>query len=76
MTFLIIFRKKEESINNIFPFTQLFWNQRLKTFKNCKNAIRPKVRFTSEIISELIRTTESLKGVKRFVVMSFDEIKI
>ena len=44
--------------------------------RDYKNAITPKACFNPEIIKELTRIAEPLKGVQRFVVLSFDEIKI
>ena len=47
-----------------------------RTLKNYKNAIRPHAGFNSEIIRELVKTATPLKGHQRYIVLSFDEIKI
>ena len=47
-----------------------------RTLCDYKNAIRPTAGFNHEIIQELVELTEPLKGSQRFVVLSFDEIKI
>ena len=47
-----------------------------RTLRVYKNAITPKAGFDSEIIKELVRIAERLQGVQRFVVMSFDKIRI
>lgn len=47
-----------------------------RTLRDYKNAIRPSVGFNPEVIQELKRTTANLKGCQRFIVLSFDEVKI
>ena len=47
-----------------------------RTLRDYKNAIRPTAGFNPEIIAELSKTTDKLQGIQRFVVLSFDEIKI
>ena len=47
-----------------------------RTLRDYKNAIRPSVGFSHEIVDELIKTASNLEGVKRYVVLSLDEIKI
>ena len=47
-----------------------------RTLRDYKNAIKPSAGFNPEVIEELIKTTSSLKDHQRFVVLSFDEVKI
>ena len=47
-----------------------------RTLRDYKNAIRPSAGFNKEIIDELIKTSAPLLGYQRFIVLSFDEIKI
>jgi len=47
-----------------------------RTLRDYKNAIRPSTGFNPEVIQELIDTTKSLINFQRFIVISFDEMKI
>ena len=47
-----------------------------RTLRDYKNAIKPKAGFNSEVVEELIKTSTKLSGIQRYVVLSFDEIKI
>ena len=47
-----------------------------RTLRDYKNAIKPSAGFNSKVIEELIKTSSKLKDHQRFVVLSFDEIKI
>ena len=47
-----------------------------RTLRKYKNAIRPHAGFNYEIISELLKTATALKGNQRYIVLSFDELKI
>ena len=47
-----------------------------RTLLDYKNAIMPKAGFNDEVVTELINTASSLKGIQRYVVLSFDEIKL
>ena len=47
-----------------------------RTLRNYKNAIRPHAGFNYEIINELLKTATALKGYQRYIVLSFDELKI
>ena len=44
--------------------------------RDYRNAIKPKVGFNPEVTAELCKLTSGLEGVQRFIVMSFDEMKI
>ncbi|XP_047124807.1 uncharacterized protein LOC124807192 isoform X3 [Hydra vulgaris] len=47
-----------------------------RTLSDYKNAIRPSVGFNPNVIEELKLITNNLNDVQRFIVLSFDEIKI
>ena len=47
-----------------------------RTLRDYKNAIRPTTGFNMEVIEELCKTTDTLQSFQRFVVLSFDEMKI
>ena len=47
-----------------------------RTLRDYKNVIRPKTGFNSEVVEELVTTAAPLVGYQRFVVLSFDEIKV
>ena len=47
-----------------------------RTLRDYKNAIRPCVGFNPGVIEELKKTTAKLEGYQRYIVISFDEIKI
>ena len=47
-----------------------------RTLCNCKNAIHPTTGFSMEVIEELGKATETLQGFQKFVVLSFDQMKI
>ena len=48
----------------------------LRTLRDYKNAIRLTTEFNMKVIEELCKTTETLQSFQRFVVLSFDEMKI
>ena len=48
----------------------------LRTLRDYKNAMRPATGFNNEVIEQLCKTTKTLKSFQRFVVLSFDEMKI
>ena len=56
--------------NNILTFPS---RRRLRDYRN---AIRPKVGFNKEVIHELKGLDENLFDVQRYVVLSFDEMKV
>ena len=47
-----------------------------RTLRDYKNAITPSAGFNPEVIAELRKTCEGLTNIDRFVVLSFDEVKI
>ena len=47
-----------------------------RTLRVYKNAIKPITGFNPEVVAELTKTASKLSGAQRFVVLSFDEIKI
>ena len=47
-----------------------------RTLRDYRNAIRPKVGFNKEVIHELKDLAENLFDVQRYVVLSFDEMKV
>ena len=47
-----------------------------RTLRDYRNAIKPSAGFNSEIVAELIQRAQSLTGYQRYVVLSFDEVKI
>ena len=48
----------------------------LRTLHDYKNAIRPTAGSSNEVIEELCKNSKILKSFWRFVVLSFDEMKI
>ena len=48
----------------------------LRILCNCKNEIHPTTGFSMEVIEELCKATETLQGFQKFVVLSFDQMKI
>jgi len=48
----------------------------LRTLRDYRNAIRPCAGFNNEVINEVIKSAENLKGYQRYIVLSFDEIKV
>eukprot|EP00794_Sanderia_malayensis_P012424 gene12424-13709_t len=51
-------------------------NMLKRTLPDYKNAIRLSAGFNAEVIAELVKTTQSLTGYQRYVVLSFDEVKV
>ena len=47
-----------------------------RTLRDYKNAIKPHAGFNPSVIEELIKIAERLQGYQRYVVLSFDEMKI
>ena len=47
-----------------------------RTLRDYKNAIKPSAGFNHEVVQELINITSPLKDHQRYIVLSFDEIKI
>ena len=47
-----------------------------RTLRDYRNAIRPKVGFNKEVIHELKDQVENLFDVQRYVILSFDEMKV
>ena len=47
-----------------------------RTLRDYRNAIRPKVGFNKEVIHELKDLAKNLFDVQRYVVLSFDEMKV
>ena len=47
-----------------------------RTLRDYKNAITPSAGFNPEVIAELRKKCEGLTNIDRFVVLSFDEVKI
>ena len=47
-----------------------------RTLRDYKNAIKPRAGFSCEVLEELKKTAQNLVGYQRYVVLSFDEIKI
>ena len=47
-----------------------------RTLRDYRNATKPRVRFNPEVTAELCKLTSGLEGVRMFIVMSFDEMKI
>ena len=47
-----------------------------RTLRDYKNAVKPEAGFNPEVIQELVKVATPLKGHQRYVVLSFDEMKI
>ena len=47
-----------------------------RTLRDYKNAIKPETGFNSEVICELIRKCEHFNELEKYIVVSFDEVKI
>ena len=47
-----------------------------RTLRDYRNAIRPSAGFNPQIVQELIKTSSKLTGFQRYIVLSFDEIKV
>ena len=47
-----------------------------RTLRDYKNAIKPNTVFNPEVVAELKTTVSKISGARRFVVSSFDEIKV
>ena len=47
-----------------------------RTLRDYKNAVKPEAGFNPEVIQELIKVATPLEGHQRYVVLSFDEMKI
>lgn len=47
-----------------------------RTLRDYKNAVKPEAGFNPEVIQELIKVATPLKDHQRYVVLSFDEMKI
>ena len=46
------------------------------TLRDYKNALKPSAGFNPEVVTELVKKCKDLSGIERYVVFSFDEIKI
>ena len=47
-----------------------------RTLRDYKNAVKPGSGFNHQVIDELTKIASGLKGCQRYVVLSFDEMKI
>eukprot|EP00794_Sanderia_malayensis_P001918 gene1918-2175_t len=47
-----------------------------RTLRDYRNAIKPTVGFNPAVIMELIKETQGLQGIQRYVALGFDEMKI
>ena len=47
-----------------------------RTLRDYKNAVKPGAGFNHQVINELIKIASGLKGCQRYIVLSFDEMKI
>lgn len=47
-----------------------------RTLRDYCNAIRPSPGFNPDVVEELVKSTSNLEGIQRYIVVSFDEMKI
>ena len=47
-----------------------------RTLCDYKNAFKPSAGFNPQVVTELAKKCKDLSGIERYVVLSFDEIKI
>ena len=74
--FCLSIASKSASAYNELRSSNVLTLPSLRTLRDYKNAIRPTTGFNMEVIEELCKTTETLQSFQRFVVLSFDEMKI
>ena len=48
----------------------------MRTLRDYRNFIQPKTGFNPAVVEELIKETTDFSGSKRFITLSFDELKI